>query len=327
MNRTRRLLAASAAASAIILSGCGVQDSIVHLQPAPTENSEVGAPLRADAAQQIATRVLTEASAADTQEAIDTIYVGPAHRVATLRQARAGESNHPAPELVLTQQPTVLAMSRGSAWPRAILAATLDEGSSVQHLHVLVSSGATDRFKVYATAKMLPGTSVPALGDVGDGVGFEVATEEQPIAASTVVDDYAQALAFPTPAAVETVGIDDAYAQSVIRNAQAQQESLGDLGDLTQSHAPIPDSVVSMTTTDGGAVVFGQMIRTDTITLSDQAEELAIGDPVLQELSGTTVVTSEFTTRSLGNFIFVVPGGGAATLIGAEEGYLEAAGT
>lgn len=327
MTRTRRILTACAAATVVVLSGCGVQDSVVHLQPAPTENSEVGAPLREAAAEQIATRVLTQATAADTQEAVEAIYVGPALRIATMRLARGGGPQGPAPELVLSQQPAVLAMSRGSEWPRAILAATLDEESSAQHLHVLVSTSATDQFKVYATAKMLPGTSIPALGDLSDGVGFEVATAEAPIEASTVVDDYAKALAFPTPAAVETVGVEDTYAQSVMSNAKAQHESLDDLGALTQAHAPIPDSVLAMTTSDGGAVVFGQMVRTDTITLTDKAKELAIGDPVLQGLSGKKLVTKNFTTRSLGNFIFVAPASGPATLIGAEETYLEAGGT
>lgn len=327
MSRTRRLLAASAAATALLLSGCGVQDSIVHLQPAPTENAAVGAPLREEAAEQIATRVLTQAAAARTQEALEAIYVGPALRVATLRQARAGAPTEPAPELVLSEQPTILAMSRGSDWPRAILAATLDEESSVQHLHVLVSTGATDQFKVYATAKMLPGTSVPALGEVRDGVGFEAATAEAPIEASTVVDAYAKALAFPTPAPSEAVAVEDTYAQSVMSNAKTQHESLGDLGALTQVHAPIPESVVALTTADGGVVVFAQMVRTDTITLTDKAKELAIGDATLRELSGKTVVTKSFTTRALGNFIFVAPASGPATLIGAEEGYLEATGT
>lgn len=327
MTRTRRILAASALATALVLTGCGVEERVVHLQPAPTENSTVGAPLRQDAAEQIAARVLTQAAAADTTEAREAIYVGPALRIAALRQERAEGTTEPPAELVLTQRPTILAMSRGSEWPRAILAATLDEATAVQHLHVLVSSGALDPFKIYATATMLPGSSVPSLGPIDDGVGFEVATEEEPIEASAIVADYAKALAFPEPATVETVGIDDAYAQSVVRNAKEQQASLGDLGALTQSRAPIPTSVVAMSTSNGGVVVFGQMTRTDTITLTDKAKELAIGNTVLQELSGKTVVTKNFTTASLENFIFVAPPSGAASLIGAEEHYISAEGT
>jgi hypothetical protein len=62
MRRTRSLLAASIAAGALFLTGCGVEERIVHLQPAPTENSAVGAPLRTEAAEQITARVLAQSA-------------------------------------------------------------------------------------------------------------------------------------------------------------------------------------------------------------------------------------------------------------------------
>src|SRR5690606_15084327 len=152
---------ATALAAAVTLSGCGVQNSIVHLQPAPTENVETGAPLRLDAAERIATRVLGNVAAAATTEERSQYLVGPALRVEGMRAERGLGSEESAPELVVPSAPTILAMSQGQDWPRAILAATLDEGTSVQHVHVLVSSGPTDQFKLYATATMLPGTSIP----------------------------------------------------------------------------------------------------------------------------------------------------------------------
>jgi len=327
MNRTRRALAATALAAAVALSGCGVQNSIVHLQPAPTENVETGAPLRLDAAERIAARVLGDVAAATSSEERAELLVGPALRVETLRAGLEEESGETAPALVVPSPPTILAMSEGQDWPRAILAATLDETTSVQHVHVLVSSGPTDQFKLYATATMLPGTSIPVLGEVQEGATFEAATKETPVAASELFTQYGLGITFPKPAVVTEVSIEDPYAESLRRNAQAQVDAFGDLGAVAQTHTPVADTIVSFTAADGSMVAFGQMVRTDRIALSDKAKELNITDEVLQKLSGKKVVTKEFIVESLENFLMVSVRGEPAQLVGAEEIVLRANGS
>lgn len=326
MSRTRRILAASTLATALVLSGCGMQDSIVHLQAAPTENAEVGAPLRLDAAERVATRVLGQATTASTPEERAAILVGPALRVANLRAERAGTSADDSDALALPSPPTILAMSQGQDWPRAILAATLDEGTAVQHVHILVSSDATDQFKLYATATMLPGSSIPALGDVGDGATFEASTAESPIGASELFSQYGQGITFPRAAETTDVKVDDPYAQSLRRNAQAQADALGDLGAVAQTHVPVTDTMVSFTTANGSMVAFGQLVRTDRVALSDKAKELNITDEVLQKLSGKEVVTKDFTVESLENLLMISTNGEPAQIIGAEEIVLRATG-
>ena len=326
MTRARSALAAVIAAGALSLTGCGIEERIVHLQPAPTEDAAV-APLRAEAAEQIAARVLGQAAEATSTEERQAILVGPALRVAEARATRDAATSAEQPDVVLPDTPAVLAVSSGQDWPRAILAATFDEATQVQSLHVLVSTGPTDQFKVYATAPMLAGTSVPGLGEFAHGATFESATAEEPIAASEVFADYAQGITFPRPATVTSVAVDDPYATSLRRNAQAQADALGDLGAVAQTHIPIADSIMSFETADGGLIAFGQMVRTDRVALSDQAQELKIEDETLVELSGTEAVTSEFTAESLENLIFVVPAGTPAGLIGAEEIVLRAAGS
>jgi hypothetical protein len=327
MTRSRRALAAVVAAGALTLTGCGIEERIVHLQPAPTENAEVGAPLRAEAAEQISARVLAQVAEAATTEERQAILVGPALRVAQARAARDTAASTEPADVVVPSAPAVLAVSSGQDWPRAILAATLDEATQVQSLHVLVSTGPTDQFKVYATAPMLPGTSVPGLGEFTDGATFESATKEEAIPASEVFADYAQGITFPRPATVTAVAVDDPYSTSLRRNAQAQADALGELGAVAQTHVPITDSIMSFETADGGVIAFGQMVRTDRVALSDQAKELQIEDETLQELSGKEVVTSDFTAEFLENLIFVAPAGTPAGLIGAEEVVLRAEGS
>src|SRR5690606_5244211 len=210
-------------------------------------------------------------------------------------------------------------------WPRAMLVATLDEETQVNDLHVLLSTDASERFTVHATGSLFGGAAVPALGDVTDGTVFSQATNETPIEASAVVEELAKALAFPTPGETTLVATDDAYSQSLARNAKAQNDALGDLANVAQTHTLIPDSVLSFATADGGEVVFAQLVRTDVITLTDKAKELKIGDPALQQLSGKQVVTRSFTTGTLENIIMVVPPGDAkAQVIGADEVVLRA---
>lgn len=324
--RAPRFFAISATAAALALTGCGIQDQIVHLQPAPTENAEVGAPLRFDAAERIATRVLAQAAEATDVEQRQAIMVAPSLRIANARAEAASDTPSETGDLTIQPTPTVLAVSSGKEWPRAILAATLDEGTQVQSLHVLVSTGPTAQFQLKATASMLPGTAVPALGEFNDGATYEAATKDSPIQGTEILDAYGKGLAFPTPAATDLVSFEDPFAESLKRNAKAQNDALDDLANLAQTRALMPDSVVSFSTADGGEVVFGQSVRRDRITLTDKAKDMPITDERLQELSGKEKVTKHFWLESLENLLFVVPAEGEATLIGAEEVLLRAAG-
>jgi hypothetical protein len=326
MRRTRSLLAASAVAGALLLTGCGVEERIVHLQPAPTENSAAGAPLRTEAAEQITARVLAQAAEATNEEERQAVLIGPALRIAEARAAEGGAATAQA-DVFVPAAPTILAMSSGQDWPRAILAASLDEETQVQSLHVLVSTGPADLYRLHATAPMLAGSSVPSLGELPEGTDFEFATEEAPTDDAAVVDEYAQGLAFPTPGETTLVTLEDEYAQSLRRNADAQAEAFGDLAELTQTHAPIIDSVVSVQTEGGGRVIFAQMTRTTSIELSEDAKELKIEDPTLRELSGKEVVTSGFSTEFLENLVLIVPADTPGQLIGAEEVVLRAEGS
>ena len=325
MTRLRTLAVTATTALALSLTGCGLPERVVHLQDAPTVE-HTGAPLRADAAERIAARVLGEVAAAANAEERQGLVDDPALRVINAREqagADAGDSS----DVVVPTSPTVLAMSDGEQWPRAILASTLDQTSQMQSVHILVSTGPTAQYRLYATAPMFPGTSVPSLGAFADGADFERATDEEPIEQSTVLDAYAKALAFPAPEEqTDEVSVEDVLAESLRANAQAQDEALDDLGDLKQTNQPIPASVIAFRTADGGSLIFGQMTRQDVITLTDKAKELTIDDEVLQELSGKEKVTKSFTTESLKNLLFIQPANGPANLIGAEEIVLRASG-
>ena len=326
MTRRRQVLVGLAAAAALTLTGCGVEERIVHLQAAPTENADVGAPLRVETAERITARVLGQAELATNDEQRAAVLVGPALRVATARAARPGAST-PAPDVTTPPTPTILAMSRGQEWPRAILAATLDAETQTQHLHVLLSAAPTDQFRLLASAPLLPGATVPAIGEVSEGTTFAASAPEAPIEIAALVDEYARGLAFPQPGETSAVAVDDSYAQSLQRNAAQQQEAFTTLATLARTHTTIPDSVVSVETADGGHLVFAQMTRQAVISLTEEAQEVKIEDQALRDLSGRESVTASFTTEHLENVLFVAPPEGLARLVGAEEILVRAEGS
>lgn len=325
MTRLRTLAVTAAAALSLTLTGCGLPERIVHLQDAPTVE-HTGAPLRADAAERIAARVLGEVAAAESADERRAAIYGPAMRVINARE-EADVVSGTTSDVVVPTAPTVIALSEGEEWPRAILAATLDQETQVQSVHVLVSTGPASPFRLYATAPMFAGTSVPSLGALADGADFERATDEEPIDQSAILEEYAKAVAFPAPEEESAdVSVEDPFADSLRANAKAQSDALDDLANLKQTNRAIPDSVTSFRTAGGGSLIFGQMVREDVITLTDKAKELTIDNEVLQELSGKEKVTKRFTTESLKNLLFIQPADGPATLIGAEEIVLRASG-
>ena len=326
MIRADKLLvtAVAAIALALPLTACGVEEDIVHLQAAPTEDTS-GAPVEHEAAERIATRVLAEAALATTEEEREAVIIGPAAHVISARVAAKVQGEVPS-ELAVPEAPIILAVSDSATWPRAILASDLDESAQVQSVHILVSESSTDQFQLFATAPMFPGTAVPSLGRFEDGATFESGTKDEPIEAVEVAEAYAAALAFPKPKVDKSVSIDDPFAAGLKKSGKAIDKENDDLATRTQTHTVRPESVVRFETADGGNLIFAQLNRKDTFTSTSKAKELKINDKVLQKLSGKKTVRKTFEVRSLQNILIGAPANGPASLIGAEEILLSAKG-
>ncbi|GAA4400428.1 hypothetical protein GCM10023168_09140 [Fodinibacter luteus] len=317
-----RLAATGILASALVLTGCGAQDALVGLHPAPAEQS-VSAPLDTDGAAAVAARLLAERDALDadpkaSKEARAEVLSGDALTLATAVAGRAAGSD--ATELAAAPTPTVVAQSQGREWPRAILASTLDEDTSTQHLHVLLSEEPDEPFRVAASVPMFGGAELPAVAaenagspmiEVSDGEGLPVSPED-------AVGAYAAAIAHPKPKASELVSVEDPFATGLKATAAAQTKALGKLGTLTQTHEPRLDDAVTFRLADGGAVVFGHLKRTDTLAVKPTAKELVL-PAEYAKLTGKKKVTKSLTLNSLEPFVMVVPPAGKAEVIGASE--------
>jgi hypothetical protein len=324
--RTTRRAGAAATLLAVLLaiSGCGATDALVGLHPAPQERTSA-APLDTEGAQAIAARLLDGARAAASEKgakgdaARAEVLSGDALTVANAAAAR-GVAPQDAAELAKEAEPTVVAQSRGRGWPRAILVTTLDETTSTQYLHVLVSPSPQAPFTITASVPMLGGAELPAIGgermgapfvDVTDGEGLTVAPDR-------AFADYAAALAVPKPAAVDTVATDDAFTTALRTAAAAQAKALGKLGALSQKHAPDLEDAVAFRLADGGVVAFGLLRRADTIAVRSGAKELVLPADVA-DVVGRKKARKSVRLDSLEPVVLVVPTEGPARVIAASE--------
>ena len=323
--RGMRRLAAGAAVAALGLTGiagCGVGDQVAGIHDVPAEQTG-GAPLNEDTAQDIATRAIADASAAATrtgatgEKARRTTMTGSALSVA---DAMARSKQTPSDTDVLSEPATaeVLGIVRTSTWPRTMVTTTLDEESSTRSLQVLHSRTPTSPYLLDASVAMLGGASVPSLGTVSAGI--QTVSDGKGIAVSPkdALDQLATALAYPKPATPKSLGTDDAFTRGVRAGAAAQAKALGKLGSFTQSHTVEDRLTQGYRLADGGALVFGQLRRVDTITPSKSAKQLTLPDEVARIL-GHRTTTKKVSVTYVEPVVLVVPTSGKATVVGAGE--------
>lgn len=320
----RALVGATAAVVAVGLSACGTTDALVGIRPAPAERT-AAAPLDTDGATAIATRLLTaaeappEGDAAAQKAARAAVFTGDA---LTLAEARAARPVAPAADAALATGPApkVVAQSQGRAWPRAILASTLDDDTNTAFLHVLLSTKPDEPFRIAASVPMFAGAALPAIGGGTTGAPLLATDGKDGLAASPkdVVGAYAAALAHPKPKATKVVEVTDPFAQGLQRAAAAQTTALGKLATLTQTHAPKLENALTFRLADGGAVTFALLQRTDTLAVKPTAKELVLPKEYADLVKRKTVAKS-LTLANLEALAVVVPENGVAEVIGASE--------
>ncbi len=319
-----RVLAVAALASGLLVGGCGLGDRVAVLDDAPTEQSG-GAPLNEQTAAAIATRAIADASAAVTQ----TGTAGETARRAALiasalavAEAMVTSKQPPADTDPLTRPvtPQVLGIVRTTGWPRTMVTTTLDADSSTRSLQVLTSATPTSRFVVAASVAMLSGATIPSLGTVADGVPSLAPGARSGLVVSPAgaLDQLASALAHPGPSTPKNLATTDTFTRGIRGGAVQQAKALGALGTFTQKHSVDARLTHAFRLSDGGALVFGQLTRTDTIAPTKKAKKLTLDAHVARAL-GHATTTKKVTVTYLEPVVLLVPTSGQATVVGADE--------
>lgn len=314
---TRRRLTALALSLPLALGGCGMAADIAGVHDAPAERTD-GASVTTSTAQEVTTRILADVRTARSAKgekgtsARKEVLAGPA-----LREAEAAAKVKAASEGGPAAEPKVLAISRGSEWPRSILA-TSRRGSS-QVLHVLVAESADQPYRLFADVPMAAGASVPALDKPATGSPATIAGALDGRAA-TALESWSEAVGFPAPKKSPSgISLDDAYSTALRKNAKAQDKELGDLASYTQAQAVADGKVATFTLADGGQLSFVPMTRTDTITAGKKLKELKISDKALAGLVDAKTVRKRLSVTHAETVVVLAPKQGDASIVGVSD--------
>jgi hypothetical protein len=308
-------------AAALGLAGCGAGTALAGVHDAPAQVTNQ-APISPESAQQIAERVITKVDEADragpevAKDLRAEAFTGAALAVAKAADQLGEPAAAPNP-VSRTEAPKVLAVSRGTGWPRLIVAQTTSgDGGSV--LNLLVSADARTPFRLSASATMHPGASVSALDSltkgspaVTDGAGLVKAPKD-------LLAEYAASLAYPRPAKADDVDASDQFTVGVRANAAAQAKSFGKLATLTQKHEVQPDQTLAIQLRGGGALVFALLERTDTITLKKGGKSLTPSSE-FQRLVRKKTLEKNAELKSYETVVLTVPDQGKAAVVAADE--------
>lgn len=316
MNHRRAKLAALTAAIPLALSGCA---GLVGVRDAPAEVTD-GPSISQSAGAEVTQRVLGEAAVALDRTGKDAaadhkrVLTGPALASAQAR-VRVDQVEDGPGSLAPQAEARVLAVSRGTAWPRSILA-TSRQGEE-QLLHVLVADGPKTPYRLFATLPMAAGASIPAFAAPEDGVAVKApqdVTEEDLSAARA----WAQGVSFPAPKkAPGSVVLDDPFSTALRQNAAAQQKALGRLASYKVEHA-VRDEGIVFALADGGTLTVTSLTRKDTVTASNRAKELRMPSD-LAEVLGTRTISDELTVNHLETVALVTPEKGKTSVVAAAE--------
>ena len=317
-------------ALSLALAGCGAGSGLVGVHDAPAQVTTT-APISAQSAEAVATRVLAkaaEASAAKPAEAealrTEALTGGA---LAVANAASRLETGAPATIAPLTraEPPKVIGVSRGTGWPRLILVQTTTADSGAV-LNLLVSPDARTPFRLSAAAPMQPGATVAALDSLSTGSPMVTPGAKLAAQPADLLKGYAASLAYPKPVATPDVDAAEPFATAVRAHAAEQAKTFGKLATLTQTHTVQPDNTVAVALRGGGALVFGLLERTDTITLRPGGKSLTPSAD-FQRLVRKKTLTKSAELKSYETVVFTVPVEGKAKVVAVDEVLFSAKGS
>ena len=310
------------------LTACGPVDAMLGIRPAPTA-TPAGA-LSATRADEIAAalfaKVATATEASKAGEAARAqVYTGVALTVANA-SATLTKVLSPADlaaRATSGEPPVVVAVSAGSSFPRQmIVRTTLKNGLPV--LHLLISADVRSPYRIAASATMLPGASVRpfaplAVGSdpAGEAAGLTVSPDE-------VLRLLTPTLAYPAPATRDSRLADDTWSQAILAAAKAKALALTASATLAESHKS-RGMLGGLKTSDGGALVFVVLDRTDTLV--PKSGIVLTPTAAFTALTGRKEIHKSAGTGPLEVLAIEIPASGAVRVVAATEQLYAASGS
>jgi hypothetical protein len=320
--------AAAAVVLALTLAGCGADERTVT-DPAP---DTVAHPVVAlgqarsvlDAVQGALVRGVT---ARQTPATVDARLVGPFRDLA-LAQARIAAQRKQAVPKPAARQGLRLIVPTSLGWPRFFIAVGNSAQASTPVLRVVSSAAPRSPYGLWAEAAMLPGATLPETGSestgspmlAGDAAGF-VATPKEVLSGFA---GYLNAGAKTTSSRQYERSI---YSDQLLRQLAADRKGLKAVATVSSRHVVVPGDPLAVRTSDGGALVLGELQQTYVISIKKGKGKVKVTDKDLAALAGgTQQIRKSLTRTAVEVVVFHVPprGKGLITVVAAQKGDVKA---
>lgn len=297
MTRTSRRLhriasaVVGAAVTALVVSGCA--------NPVPVPQPEAVAPVPPpvlDQKQSTAVldqvgTVLAAADEARNREALAERLTGPA---LTVRQSEYTRAEATGGERTPVQVPTsaqVTITPDTTEWPRWQMVVT-EQPADLQAplLLVLVQESPREQYKLWSWSRLGQSVQMPATAE--PDIGSEPVPADSDTLTVTPTDaiaQYADLLTNGSSSAHAGSFGEDFFSTAVWQSREQTIQSLQAVATVTETVTPADGQVMALRTTDGGAIVVGQMNTVTTATLSQGS--ITLNDPFDVALAGTDSVT------------------------------------
>ena len=260
---------------------------------------------------------------------------GPALQLRQAQYAiRAAVPTQPAPTVVAADT-LVDVVPHDQPWPRSVLTVARPAPDAVPQVQLLTQASARVPYKLTATAKVLPGVTLPRTEPPETGVEALPATEQSELAATPAdaVAMYADVLTNGAASQHAAAFAEDPFRATVVGEQDAERTAAGTTcpGCFSYSvtHAPRADAVWSLRTEDGGAMVVAAIDTTRTFTVAAAGAKLPISAD-LAVLAGKAEATQSAAITSVEVVVLHVPAEGSEdkiTVLAAERGPLSVTAT
>ncbi len=308
------------------VSGCGAGRAVLGIREPPKANPAL-APVTVGQAKSILIRDFTAAqqgeatTGAAAQAALTTAYTGEALRAAKARVRLVAVQPVSAKSPVLTPlQPRLLAVSRGSGFPRLMVAQTVAAEGSLPVLHLLMSPDAATPYRISMSATMLPSSTVKPFDPLAQGSPLLTNGAGLVVSGTALLGAYAAGMAFPAKAVTNPPFVADPFSTQVRVRAVSLAKAVSTQAKFSQVHKVVPSSVYAVRQANGDALVFGVIERTDLVTVKKGQAVNTASNKAFVLLSGKKRVTKSASITTFEFVVFEVPQSkGRAVLVAASE--------
>ncbi|PYI39683.1 hypothetical protein CVS30_03170 [Arthrobacter psychrolactophilus] len=321
-----------AALAAVLLAGSvspAMADDVVTPSASPDASATPAASATASAAsetagfpnlldsqvQRIADSVAQAVASGDNSKnakELESRVSGTALEVRTANyKIRSAVDTQPAVEPVNATPLLAKIVTTTQTWPRSAMFVTKGENNELPQLLTLTQASARENYKLTKATPLLPGQTLPAVDKEGTQ---EVAKDD---ATDLLMSPNAAVSALSDRLTKEDSSFKDSFKDSIYITSvfDLQKKVVADAKDASYvfSHTASTESIVSLRTSDGGAMV---VVRyTFGIDATSKAEAKLTVGPDAAVFTGGTETTTGFTLNYAEPVVMYIPPAGADTAI------------